>query len=105
MGLKCPFELELVKSRQNPNQLPCVQYNLEEQGRAAAVFTQRLRHMFMPVFPLLPVGGPHLFSACAFVLLLKCITHWFPSNEKYFVASKLWAHFISQRICQSKSEK
>ena len=25
---------------------------------------ERLRRMFMPALPLLPVGGPHLFSAC-----------------------------------------
>lgn len=45
MGLKCPFELELVKSLQNLNQFPCVQYKPGEtvwrKGRAAVVYSQK----------------------------------------------------------------
>lgn len=36
MGLKCPFELELIKSLQNLNQFPCVQYKSNHGGEATA---------------------------------------------------------------------
>lgn len=50
--------------------------------------------MFMPALPLFPVGGPHLFSACVFVLPLKSKRQLFPSNKKPSVASRVWAQFF-----------
>lgn len=49
--------------------------------------------MFKPAFPLFLVGGPHLFSACVFVLLLKNTTQLLPNNEKYYAASNILTHF------------
>ena len=50
------------------------------------------------MFPPLLVGGPHLFSACVFVLLLKNATQSLPSNEKRRVASKVCAHFLNRSL-------
>lgn len=54
MGLKCPFELELVKSLQNLNQFPCVQYkpilySAEEGESCSSVYTVERLHVYASV--------------------------------------------------------
>lgn len=73
MGLKCPFELESVKRLQNQAQFFVYSTNLEKRKRAAEVYTRLTGYgtCLCPCSLFFPVGGPHLFSACVFVLLLK----------------------------------
>lgn len=85
MGLKCPFELELVENLQNECE-PGEMEKFIHSGEAAA-------HVYASVPLFFPVGGPHLFTACVFVRLLRNKTHLFGSNEKHLAASKVWAHF------------